>query len=318
MNEDEEFQPVHFPVMWQDIIRTVNENLSNTNQLRFLDGTVGEAGHVAKFADAFPDCEILFLDRDPAMIDRAWSRLGTRPSMKSLNRNFSELDQADLEELGWSDGFDGILLDLGISTYHILESGRGFSFRGMESFDMRLDTNLDRKQVSAAEIVNTYPSKELERIFYEYGEERWTKKIVERLIERRRTNPIESNNDFSKLVESTIPRKFWPPKTHPATRVFQALRIEVNQEFQHLKKALVQLPKLLRPNGIFQIISFHSLEDRIVKHSLRDTVMEDKEYSFIYKKPLLPSEEETKMNPASRSAKLRAIQKSVDTKTKRY
>ncbi|NCN10933.1 MAG: 16S rRNA (cytosine(1402)-N(4))-methyltransferase RsmH [Leptospira sp.] len=314
----EEFQPTHFPVMWQDIVRTVHDNLKETKSLRFLDGTGGEGGHVAKFAEAFPDCEILFLDRDPAMIQRALSRLGSRPNIKSLNINFSELEQSDLDEIGWGDGFNGILLDLGISTYHILESGRGFSFRGTESFDMRLDTNLDRKQVTAAEIVNTYPSKELERIFYEYGEERWTKKIVERLLERRRTNPIESNSDFSKLVETTIPRKFWPPKTHPATRVFQALRIEVNQEFQHLKKALIQLPQFLRPDGIFQIISFHSLEDRIVKHSLRDTLMENKEFSFIYKKPILPSEEEMKMNPASRSAKLRAIQKSVDTKNKRY
>ncbi|MCZ8237521.1 MAG: 16S rRNA (cytosine(1402)-N(4))-methyltransferase RsmH [Leptospiraceae bacterium] len=315
---EEEFQAVHFPVMWQDVLRTVQENIPKSKGLRFLDGTGGEAGHVLKLAEAYPDSEILFLDRDPTMIQRAWSRLGDRKNIKSINCNYSELAQSDLEDLGWRDGFDGILLDLGISTYHILESGRGFSFKGTENFDMRLDTNLNTKQVTAAEIVNTYPSKELERIFYEYGEERWTKKIVERLLERRRTNPIESNNDFSKLVESTIPRKFWPPKTHPATRVYQAIRIEVNQEFQHLKKALVELPKFLKPDGIFQIISFHSLEDRIVKHSLRELVMSNKEFSFIYKKPLLPSEEEMKLNPASRSAKLRAIQRSTDTRNKRY
>lgn len=311
--ETEKFIPTHYPVMWKEIVDTVKNHVPDDQIIRFLDGTGGEGGHILKMIEAFPNSRILFLDRDPIMIQRALSRLNGNSNIQSLCKNFSELEQDDLDAIEWKEGFDSILLDLGISTFHLTESGRGFSFRGNEKLDMRMNPDIGNDQVTAAEVLNTYAPRELERIFYEYGEERWTKKIVERLIEKRKTSPMETNFDFAKLVESSIPRKFWPPKSHPSVRVFQALRIEVNQELIHLEKALKQLPFLLKPNGIFQVISFHSLEDRLVKHAFRNLIQTQVDFQYIYKKPVLPSEEEISNNPPSRSAKLRAICRRADT-----
>jgi 16S rRNA (cytosine1402-N4)-methyltransferase len=305
---DEEFHITHYPVMVREVLETYSGNFPTDRSLRFVDGTGGEGGHVEAVLENFPQSEVLFLDRDPEMIERAKTRLRHNERSHSLEINFSDLQRDHLSELGWEDGVDGILLDLGISIYHITESGRGFSFRGTEDLDMRLSRDIRGRSISAYDIINTYPSKEIERIFYEYGEERWTKKIVERILERRRTNPIRTNSELAKLVESSIPRKFWPPKNHPSLRVFQALRIEVNQELHHLKKAVTELPFLLKPGGIMQVISFHSLEDRIVKHGFRDLVQQN-DFTHLDKKPRLPSEEEIKSNPPSRSAKLRSLKK---------
>jgi 16S rRNA (cytosine1402-N4)-methyltransferase len=315
--ETKKIIPTHYPVMWKEIVDTVEKHFSKDIETHFLDGTGGEGGHVLKIKNAFPHSKILFLDRDPIMIQRALSRLDGYSNINSLCKNFSELEKNDLDTIGWKQGCDSILLDLGISTFHITESGRGFSFRGNESLDMRMNPDISHHQITAAEILNTYSQRDLERIFYEYGEERWTKKIVERLIEKRKSSQMETNSDFAKLVESAIPRKFWPPKSHPSVRVFQALRIEVNQELKHLEIALKQLPFLLKPNGIFQVISFHSLEDRLVKHAFRNLIQTNNGFQFIYKKPLLPSEDEIINNPPSRSAKLRAICRSTDTIGKR-
>ncbi|MCC5816245.1 MAG: 16S rRNA (cytosine(1402)-N(4))-methyltransferase RsmH [Leptospira sp.] len=305
---DEEFHITHYPVMVREVLDTYLLNWSPESKLRFIDGTGGEGGHVEAVLKEFPNSEVLFLDRDSEMIERAETRLNHDPRAHSLELNFSDLTRHHLSELGWNDGVDGILLDLGISIYHITDSGRGFSFRGTEDLDMRLSRDIRGRSISAFDVINTYPSKEIERIFYEYGEERWTKKIVERIVERRRTNPIRTNSELAKLVESSIPRKFWPPKNHPSLRVFQALRIEVNQELFHLKKAITDLPFLLKPGGIMQVISFHSLEDRIVKHGFRELVQQN-DFTHLDKKPRLPSEEEIKTNPPSRSAKLRSLKK---------
>jgi 16S rRNA (cytosine1402-N4)-methyltransferase len=305
---DEEFQITHFPVMVREVLDTYSTICSSDSHLKFVDGTGGEGGHVEAVLREFPNSEVLFLDRDPDMIERAKTRLKHDPRAHSLELNFSDLSQNHLSELGWVEGVDGILLDLGISIYHITESGRGFSFQGTEDLDMRLSRDIRGRSNSAYDVINTYPSKEIERIFYEYGEERWTKKIVERIVERRRTNPIRTNSELAKLVESSIPRKFWPPKSHPSIRVFQALRIEVNQELFHLKKAVSDLPFLLKPGGVMQVISFHSLEDRIVKHGFRELVQQNN-FTHLDKKPRLPSDEEIKINPPSRSAKLRSLKK---------
>lgn len=303
------FQITHYPVMVRDIMENYLSNLNAQSPLRFIDGTGGEGGHVEAVLKEFVGSEVLFLDRDSEMLGRAEKRLNHNKRSHPLELNYSELSFEHLGKLGWNEGVDGILLDLGISTYHITESGRGFSFRGTEDLDMRLNRNLDSRSTTAYDVINSYPSKELERIFYEYGEERWTKKIVERIVERRKTNPISTNMELAKLVESTIPRKFWPPKNHPSLRVFQALRIEVNRELEHLKLAIRSLPKLLREGGVMQVISFHSLEDRIVKHGFRELVQGNPEFVYIDKKPKLPCDDEVKLNPPSRSAKLRSIKK---------
>lgn len=310
MSPMSEFQITHYPVFHREIIEIYKTELRKKAPLQFLDGTGGEGGHMEAVLREFSDSEVLYLDRDKLMLKRAEERLGnaglkSRTIGKELN--FSALGWDDLKEMGWENGFDGILLDLGISTYHLTDSGRGFSFRGEEDLDMRLDGDISR-QKSAQDIVNQYSLKDLEYIFYTYGEERWTKKIVERILERRRKELIRTNRDLAKIVESAIPRKFWPPKSHPSFRVFQALRIEVNQELKHLESSIIKLPQFLKPGGVMQVISFHSLEDRIVKLGFRRMVQEEA-FSFILKKPLLPGDLELEENPPSRSAKLRAIKK---------
>ncbi len=296
----------HYPVMHREVLEIYRRFLKPEKKLRFLDGTAGEGGHAEKVLKAFPNSELLLIDRDEEMLERAKLRIGNNPQVFTRVKNFSELTKEDLSVLGWEDGFDGVLLDLGISTYHIKESGRGFSYRGSENLDMRLTRSIWERNPSAYDVVNTYPAKELERIFYQYGEEKWTKKIVEKIAQRRRTNPIRTNAELAKLVESTIPRKFWPPKTHPSIRVFQAIRIEVNQELYHLEKGIRSLPFLLSPGGVFSVISFHSLEDRIVKHGFR-THVTNGDFYLVTKKPILPLEDEVRENPPSRSAKLRCI-----------
>lgn len=301
---------IHYPVLYREILDILKSNFHTNDEFIFIDGTCGEGGHTLKIIESFPNSRSLCIDRDEEILIKAKTFLSDFHNITWKVKNFSELSIEDLKEINCENGVDCILLDLGISMYHLKESGRGFSFKGNESLDMRLNCSLETRSNSAYDIVNYYPAKELERIFIEYGEERWTKKIVEKIIERRKTNPIRTNTELAKLVESTIPRKFWPPSSHPSTRIFQAIRMEVNQELYHLSHSLTILPKLLRKNGLLMVISFHSLEDRIVKHKFRDYCQME-EYQILTKKPILPNKDEIKENRASRSAKLRVLQKLI-------
>lgn len=239
------------------------------------------------------------IDRDPEMLARATLRNREFPErIRCYNSNFSDLPSEIFQETG---GFDAILLDFGISMYHIKKSERGFSFKGEEPLDMRLDESAGK---SASQIINTYKKDELLRIFLEYGEEKWSKKIVEVLLEHRKKNPIRTNKQLTELIEKIIPRKFWPPHQHPAFRIYQALRIEVNRELEHIEAALPKLISYLVPNGIICCISFHSLEDRVVKTGFKDLKQKNL-LEILTKKPILPDIKEIKENPASRSAKLR-------------
>ncbi|EMJ90925.1 16S rRNA (cytosine(1402)-N(4))-methyltransferase [Leptospira alstonii serovar Pingchang str. 80-412] len=306
-------EPVHYSVQGKDILRIFTENFHKDDPVLFLDGTAGEGGHSLLFLKEFPNSKVILCDRDPAMLSRATSRLNDcKERVIPIQTNFSEIDFALLNSHGIHETPQGILLDLGISTFHLFHSGRGFSFREAEPLDMRLTPD---GGLSARDVINTYSKDRLMNIFYTYGEERWSKKIAEVIVDRRKQNSIATASELADLISKIIPRKFWPPGRHPATRIFQALRIEVNQELAHIEKGLASLLNLLRLGGVIQVISFHSLEDRIVKNSLRDYA---KQYGFelLTKKPILPSEEETAENPASRSAKLRALRKtkSVDKK----
>lgn len=279
----------------------------------FLDGTAGEGGHSLLFLKEFPNSKVILCDRDPVMLSRAMARIDEFKSrVVPIETNFSEIDSSLLQSHGVLEAPQGILLDLGISTFHLFHSGRGFSFREAEPLDMRLSPNAG---LSAQDVLNTYSKDKLMHIFYTYGEERWSKKIVEVIVDRRKRNSISSASELADLVSKIIPRKFWPPGRHPATRIFQALRIEVNQELAHIEKGLDSLLHLLRLGGVIQVISFHSLEDRIVKNAFRDYAKQNG-FELLTKKPILPSEEETNENPASRSAKLRVLRKtkSVDKK----
>ncbi|AYV56717.1 16S rRNA (cytosine(1402)-N(4))-methyltransferase RsmH [Leptospira kmetyi] len=306
-------EPVHYSVQGNDILRIFAENFSKDDSVLFLDGTAGEGGHSLLFLKEFPKSKVILCDRDPVMLSRARARLSDfAERVIPIETNFSDIDSDLLNKHGIIEAPQGILLDLGISTFHLFHSGRGFSFREAEPLDMRLTPD---GGLSAEDVINTYSKDKLMHIFYTYGEERWSKKIAEVIVERRKQNSISYTSDLADLISKIIPRKFWPPGRHPATRIFQALRIEVNQELAHIERGLDSLLNLLRLGGVIQVISFHSLEDRIVKNSLRDYAKQNG-FELLTKKPILPSEEETRENPASRSAKLRVLRKtkSVDKK----
>lgn len=309
---EDELEPVHYSVLYREILSFFLSALDKDQEWLFLDGTAGEGGHSLLLLEQFPNSKLILLDRDSVMLSRAKTRISKYSSrVIPIEANFSDVDPDFLREYGIDSLPNGILLDLGISTFHLLHAGRGFSFRENEPLDMRLSSS---GGISAEDVVNTYPEKALSKIFYEYGEERWTKKIVEAILERRRHSRIGYSGDLAQLVSRVIPRKFWPPGRHPATRVFQALRIEVNQELLHIEVGVKKLLESLAPGGLFQVISFHSLEDRIVKNLFRDYARSG-QAKLLTKKPVLPGEEETKENPASRSAKLRVILKGSPSDT---
>jgi 16S rRNA (cytosine1402-N4)-methyltransferase len=296
-----EIDPIHIPILKDEIINFFRD----TPQTYFLDGTAGEGGHSKAILETFHSSKLVTLDRDPIMLERALLRnksFGDR--VIGLNINFSEFSLTSVP-LEFQTGFDCILLDFGISMYHLKKSGRGFSFMGEEFLDMRLTPDSDK---TAQNILNFYKEEKLLKLFLEYGEENWSKKIVEGIVTKRRKHPFTTTKELASLIEAIIPRKFWPPKAHPAFRIFQALRIEVNDELNHIEKGLVNLVPLLKENGIICCISFHSLEDRIVKTVFKQLGI-NKELEILTKKPILPSEIEILNNPAARSAKLRVARK---------
>ncbi len=297
----ESFDFIHIPILKNEIIKF----FSSTEGKIFLDGTAGEGGHTFEILNQFTDSNIFLLDRDPILLERALKRnKGNINRIIPMNSNFSEFSPENLSEKNVK-GLDGILLDFGISMYHLKKSGRGFSFSGDENLDMRLSPDSDN---TASDILNFYKEEELYRVFFDLGEENWSKKIASAVVTHRRKNPFKSNKDLALLIEQVIPRKFWPPKVHPSFRIFQALRIEVNQELSHIEKGLNNLIPLLNPGGIICCISFHSLEDRIVKNIYKKQ-KEEKVVEILTKKPILPSDEEIVNNSASRSAKLRVARK---------
>ncbi len=292
----------HYPVLLKEVIQSF-ESLRGKKDLFFLDCTAGEGGHSLAILNEFPDSRILLNDRDSVMLERSKIRLQDFKSRCFfLEGLFSEIDKSIFEEIE-TNSFDGILLDFGISTFHLKDSERGFSFKNNEFLDMRLSIE---QKLTAYEVINKYSSVKLNEIFRKYGEENWTLKIVDKILLDRKKTPIKTTLDLAKLVESVIPRKFWPDKTHPSFRVFQALRIEVNSELDSIQNALHKLPTLLSPNGILSAISFHSLEDRIVKNTFKE-LEKDSHFKVLTKKPIVPSDEEIELNFPSRSAKLRIL-----------
>ena len=201
----------------------------------------------------------------------------------------------------------GILLDLGFSTHHLTQSRRGFSFLLNENLDMRYHKE---NALTAEKIINTWTGKAIENLLQEYGEERFARRITDAILRRRRVQKISTTAELVRIVIQSVPRSHAGRKIHPATRVFQALRIAVNQELENLSSALPDCTDILTKEGRIAVISFHSLEDRIVKQFFRKQ-QEEGIVRVINKKPLQPSREETRENPASRSAKLRAAQKQV-------
>jgi len=289
----------HEPVLLDETIEYLNPK-SNEN---FIDGTVGDGGHataILKLTE--PDGKLIGFDRDERALKRAnhyLSKFGERT--KLINSNFKNIDQyvtADFKTRG-------VLLDLGFSLVQIKDSQRGFSFRENGPLDMRFD---ERQDTTAADVVNNYSEDDLARIFLLYGGEKFARRIAKKIVTNRKKNPIVTTLELVNAIAEAVPKKYQHAKIHFATRTFQALRIETNNELASVEEALPKALEILTEGGRLAVISFHSLEDRIVKKYFKDQAKEGN-IKILTKKPIKPTAEETKRNPRARSAKLRVCEK---------
>lgn len=284
----------------------------------FVDATLGEGGHAEHFLRTNENIRIAGVDADANIMEVAKKRLesfGDRVSFHNVW--FNQFFAAYPDELPRP---DGILFDLGISTFHYERGERGFSFRKDEALDMRLESGLE---LSAADVVNEYPEEELADIIFEYGEERLSRRIAREIVAARKKEPLQSSRQLAEIVWNAVPVSYRHGRIHPATRTFQALRIAVNGELVRLDQALTAALSVLKPGGRMAVISFHSLEDRIVKHFFREKNKSctcppewpmckcggKRIVDLITRKPVRPSEGEVAENAPSRSARLRVAEK---------
>ncbi|BAS27714.1 16S rRNA (cytosine(1402)-N(4))-methyltransferase RsmH [Limnochorda pilosa] len=306
----------HVPVLLDEVLRY----LEPAPRGRYLDATVGGGGHArAILAAAGEDAFLVGLDRDPEARRRAERALqGAGGRVRILAGRYEELD-AILEAAGLGDTrFDGILFDLGVSSFQVDEARRGFTYQDPSApLDMRMDPS---QPTTAADLVNGLSLHDLARVFKEYGEERWAARIARFVVERRRRRPLATAGDLVEVVKAAVPAAARREAGHPARRVFQALRIAVNGELERLDGALRAAVRRLRPGGRLVVISFHSLEDRIVKETFRELALgcicppelpvcscgRNPEVRLLTRTPVVPAAEERERNPRARSARLRA------------
>ncbi len=283
----------------------------------YADGTLGGGGHSRGMFERCPDIRLIGIDQDAEAIAAAKKRLEGF-NAEFVNRNFSEIKDI-LSDL-CIEKLDGAVLDLGVSSYQLDNGERGFSYMHDAPLDMRMDK---RRSKSAYDIINGYSPEELTRIFYEYGEEKWSKRIAEFIAERRESSPVKTTGELVDIIKAAIPKKARMDGGHPAKRVFQAVRIEVNGELEILKKAVEDFVSVLGSGGRLAVITFHSLEDRIVKNTFAQLARgcecppefpvcvcgKKPLVKLITRKPVLPSEEELRVNSRSKSAKLRIAER---------
>ncbi len=293
----------HIPVLLQETLGLLSPSPGEV----FLDGTVGAGGHAVAIAERIgPGGILVCSDGDPGMLAVAAERLKGFSCIRTLHADYAEVGR--LRDAAGGRPFDGMLLDLGMSSLQLDDPARGFSFREDGPLDMRRDPATPVP--TARDILRRAGERELADIFFRFGEERFSRRIARAIVERRRREPIEGTLALAALVQGAIPRKAWPRGIHPATRVFQALRIAVNRELESLSDFLDGFLPHLAPGGRIAVISFHSLEDRLVKEAFRDlsrggeAVLE-----VLTRKPVVPGREEVGMNPRARSAKLRAARR---------
>jgi 16S rRNA (cytosine1402-N4)-methyltransferase len=280
-----------------DLLRIKSDGL-------YVDATMGLGGHTEAIAKKLESGKILGLDVDPTHLERAESRLQPFRKLTLTRRvNFRGL-QGVLDEIGWS-GIDGLIADLGTSSVHLDTPERGFSFQTEGPLDMRLDPENPETALSRLQRIQ---EEELAYLLKEFGEHRQAKRVSRYLLHDIEAGKMKTTKDLAGFCERVLGRH---GKTHPATRLFLALRVLVNDELGALKDLLEQAPERLNVNGRLAIISFHSLEDRIVKHRFLDLARSDgeKQFSVVTKKPVVPSDEETQANPRARSAKLRVLER---------
>ena len=286
----------------------------------YVDATVGAGGHAAALLNSCPGIALLVgIDRDAQAIALAQKNLAAfHDRAVVIQGNFADVKQIlSSMQIHY---LDGILFDLGVSSMQLEDPQRGFSFKSQGPLDMRMDQNT---AVPAYALVNTSSAPEIEHILRTYGEERWARKIARTILKRREQSPITSTLELSHLVSAAIPARHHPRTIHPATRTFQALRIAVNDELDHLNRALDESIDLLNSGGRLCVISFHSLEDRITKQKLQQQEKgcicpprlprcmcgKEKTITILTKKPLIPAADEIEANPRSRSAKLRVAER---------
>jgi 16S rRNA (cytosine1402-N4)-methyltransferase len=278
-----------------------------------VDATLGGGGHAVEILErTAPDGRLIGVEWDEEAIAQARERLAPFGRRVTIFReNYALLPEVvkamNIEQV------DGILLDLGLSSIQLEEPERGFSFKGQGPLDMRMDR---RRSQTAADLVNRLPLKDLEQIIFQYGEERWARRVAKAIVFERERNPIGTTEDLRRVVHRAIPGRFHSRRIDPATRTFQAFRIAVNEELKNLKEILETGWELLKKGGRMCVISFHSLEDRMVKEAFRELEKRETGSSdqggvmrVMTKKPITPSEEECVKNPRSRSAKLRCAER---------
>lgn len=303
----------HIPVLLKETV----ELLQCKKGGRYIDCTVGAGGHAERILElTSPDGVVVGIDQDEDILKIAEERLkrfGER--VRLVHGNFSDIKGIIKDERA-----DAILLDLGVSSYQLEDKERGFSFMSDAPLDMRMDK---KAEITAADIVNKSSERELSDIIFKYGEERFAKRIASFIVNERGSKPVTTTTQLSNIIMKAIPARFRPRDIHPATRTFQALRIAVNHELEILEKSILNAVDILKPEGRMCIISFHSLEDRIVKRTFqrleKGCICPPKipicqcgikpSIKIITKRPVTPSEMEIKANPRSRSAKLRAAEK---------
>lgn len=285
----------------------------------YVDGTLGGGGHSEAILKRSSSCRLIGIDRDTEAIAAAGSRLGAYSDRITLvNNNFAAVGEV-LRSLG-VEKIDGAVLDLGVSSYQLDNAERGFSYMKDAPLDMRMNRS-DTK--TAFDVVNTYDNDRLCSIFYRYGEEKWSKRIAEFIVKRREQSPVKTTGELADIIMAAVPAGARDKGSHPAKRVFQAIRIEVNGELEILKNAINDFVSFMGTGGRLAVITFHSLEDRIVKQCFSELAAgctcprdfpicvcgKQPAVKILTKKPILPSKEEKECNPRSKSAKLRVAEK---------
>jgi len=330
---------IHRPVLKKEILKfwLNSKFLKNDSPIFLVDATCGEGGHSltllekAKKENWLKRLILICIDLDPEILKQAKNNLKKfRDHVIFKNVNYADLAKI-LDELNLPAGrkeINGILFDLGASSYHFKKESRGFSFRSNDPLDMRYD---QRQKLSAFEVINRFPQNEMKNIIQKLGEERSAGRIANLIVKKRRIKPIKTTSELADIILEAIPKKFWHihrdknfsghhKKIHPATKTFQALRIYVNSELNHVEKGIKEAIKKLQKGGRILVISFHSLEDRIIKRIFKEfaepkkdeiygKIIEQPQLYIMTKKPMLASQEELEKNPASRSAKLRVAER---------
>lgn len=289
---------VHVPVLLNEVI----EWLQPESDGLYVDGTLGLGGHAAAVLEkSSPTGQLVGFEWDEEAFARANERLACYSDrFRIVRASYADL-VPELARLDIS-GINGLIADLGVSSLQLDQADRGFSFRSESVLDMRMDR---RKTLTAASLIARLAEEQLADIFYHYGEERQARRIARFLVQARQQEPVATTGRLAAIVAEAVPRKYHPPKVHVATKVFQALRIAVNGELDNLTKLLVTAPEVLKSGAKICIITFHSLEDRIVKQAFQQNAA----YKVLSRRPIQPSPGEIERNPRSRSAKLRVAER---------